>query len=92
MGFEIKFNWALQIELVDTLIEGEVYEFVKNGNRVFPIETPIDLISPKREAIAKVHILEFVNLKNETRGKYKIIKIYRDEEKKILTNYWIENE
>lgn len=92
MGFEIKFNWALQIDELDNLVEGEVYDFVKTGNRAFPIETPIDLINPKREAVAKVHILEFSNTKTETRGKYKVIKIYTGEEKDILTNYWIENQ
>lgn len=92
MGFEIKFNWALQIDEPNNLSEGEVYDFVKSGNRAFPIETPIDLINPKREAVAKVHILEFSNTKTETKGKYKVIKIYIGEEKTILTNYWIENQ
>lgn len=92
MGFEIKFNWALQIEEPDNLVEGEVYDFVKTGNRAFPIETPIDLINLKREAVAKVHILEFSNTKTETKGKYKVIKIYKGEEKTILSNYWMENQ
>lgn len=91
MGFEIKFNWALQIEPVDDLVEGGIYDFVKSGSRAFPIETPIDLINPNREAIAKIHILEFTNTNTETKGKYRVIKIYKGEEKDVLTNYWIEN-
>ncbi len=92
MGFEIKFNWVLQIEQPSSLQDGLVYDFSKAGNRAFPIETPIDLISPSREAIAKIVILEFVNIKGETSGKYKVVKVYKDEEKRILTNYWIENQ
>jgi len=92
MGFEIKFNWALQIEEPKNLSEGEVYDFIKSGNRIFPIEIPIDLINSRREAVAKVHILEFSSTKTETKGKYKVIKIYTGEEKTVLTNYWIENE
>jgi hypothetical protein len=92
MGFEIKFNWALQIGLTKDLMEGEIYDFVKGGNRVFPIKTPIDLISSEREAIAKIKIIEFTNTKEATRGKYRVIKIYKGEEKELLTKYWIENE
>lgn len=92
MGFEIKFNWALQIEPAADLAEGGVYDFSKSGNRIFPIEIPIDLINSKREAFAKIHVLEFANTKTGTKGKYKVIKIYNGEEKNILTNYWIENE
>lgn len=91
MGFGIKFNWALKIDPADNLTEGKIYDFEKNGNRVFPIETPIDLINSNREAIAKVNILEFTNTKDKTKGKYKVIKIYKGEEKDVLTNYWIEN-
>lgn len=92
MGFQVKFNWALQIDEPTDLVEGRVYDFIKSGNRVFPIEIPIDLINSSREAVAKIHILEFCNNKIETRGKYKIIKIYKGEEKNILTSYWIENQ
>lgn len=92
MGFEIKFNWVLQIEPADDLIPGEVYYFKKSGSRAFPIETSIDLINLSREAIAKIHILEFNNTNKETKGKYRILKIYEGEEKKVLTNYWIENQ
>lgn len=91
MGFEIKFNWALKIDLEDEFAEGKIYDFKKSGNRVFPIETPIDLINERREAIAKIHVLEFRNTKTETTGKFKIIKIYQGKEKEFLTNYWIEN-
>ena len=92
MGFEIKFNWALQIEAESSLAENSVYDFSKKGNRVFPIDTPIDLLNLKREAVAKIKVLEFTNTGEETNGKFKVVKIYKDEEKRILTNYWIENE
>ena len=93
MGFGITFNWALQIEVSpDDLKENMIYDFVKSGNRVFPLETPIDLINLQREAVAKVSIMEFANDRSGTRGKYKVIKKYTHEEKLMLTNYWIENE
>lgn len=92
MGFEIKFNWALQIEPESSLEENSIYDFSKKGSRAFPIDTPIDLLNLKRGAVAKIKVLEFTNTGGETKGKFKVVKIYKDEEKRILTNYWIENE
>lgn len=91
MGFEIKFNWVLQLESESALEENSVYYFLKTGSRAFPIDTSIDLINSKREAVAKVRILEFSNTGKETKGKFKVVKIYQGEEKKVLTNYWLEN-
>ena len=92
MGFQIKFNWVLQIDLQDQLEPNKEYNFSKTGNRVFPIKTPIDLINLNRIAIAKIELLEFMNTENNTSGKYIVLKVYSGEEKNILTNYWEENQ
>ena len=68
------------------------YNFSKSGNRVFPIGTPMDLINSSREALSKISILEFTNTEKETTGKFKVLKVYTGEEKRILTQYWIENQ
>ena len=91
MGFEIKFNWALQTTIPEKLKTNSIHDFSKSGYRVFPINTPIDLINEGREAIAKVKILEFMNSDEKTTGKYQIIKIYSGKEKEILSKYWEEN-
>jgi hypothetical protein len=92
MGFPIKFNWVLQTNQNSSLEVGKTYNFSKSGNRNFPLGTPIDLINSKREAIAKISVLEFTNKKDETTGKFRVLKIYEGEEKTILTAYWIENQ
>jgi len=92
MGFKITFNWALQIDCQDTVEQDKEYNFSKEGNRSFPINTPIDLINLERDAIAKIKILEFTNTEGKTSGKYKILKLYSGDEKKILSNYWRENQ
>ena len=92
MGLSVKFNWVLQIDPVDKLEEKRAYEFQKAGNRVFPIETPIDLIDSDRNALAKVKVISFLNSSNATSGKFEVIKIYSGEEKIVLSNYWLENE
>ena len=92
MGSQIKFNWVLQIDCQNQLEIDKKYEFSKTGNRVYPIKTPIDLIDSDRIAIAKVEILEFINTENNTSGKYKVLKVYSGDEKRILSNYWKENQ
>lgn len=92
MGLSVIFNWVLQIDPVDKLEEKRAYEFQKAGNRVFPIETPIDLIDSDRNALAKVKVISFLNSSNATSGKFQVIKIYSGEEKIVLSNYWLENE
>lgn len=96
MGSAVKFNWVLQIEPPDNLKVQGSYLFEKDGNRVFPLGTPIDLIGPDRNAIAKIKILSFENSTKDTggitTGSFEVTKIYTGTEKSVLTNYWIENQ
>ena len=91
VGFTVKFNWVLQIKTPDSLEVNLVYPFEKAGNRVFPIDTAIDLIDLDRNAIAKIKILSFLNERELTTGSFKVIKIYSGNEKAVLSNYWLEN-
>jgi len=92
MGFSIKFNWVLQVEPPESLTVKCLYPVKKSEYRIFPLDTPIDLIDLKRAAIAKIRIKSFSNESGSTSGVYEVLKIYADTEKAILTNYWIENE
>lgn len=92
MGFGVKFNWVLQIDPKSSLEKESIHGFSKDGNRIFPIKTPIDLINSNREALAKISILWFKNIEKETTGEFKVLKVYTGEEKRILTQYWIENQ
>ncbi len=92
MGFSVKFNWVLQINTSGLLDIGKEYNFEKEGNRVFPLDTPIDLINSRREAIAKIKIIHYTNNLDQTTGTYRVIKIYSGQEKEILDNYWMENQ
>ena len=92
MGFSTKFNWVLQIEGPDFLDISNNYSFSKEGNRVFPIKTPIDLICMNRTAIAKIQIIEFTNKDSITDGVFRVLKIYEGIEKEVLSNYWLENQ
>jgi len=95
MGFKIELNWALKLKPENGLDEnnlevGEIYEFSKEEHRVYPVNIPIDLINNNWEAVAKIIIIEVKNAGGKTSGRYKVLKIYKGEEKKVLTNYWRE--
>ena len=92
MGFSVKFNWVLQITPPRSLEINTAYAFSKKGNRIFPLDTPIDLIDMERNAIARVKILSFTNTLENTQGEFQVVKVYSGDEKRILTNYWIENQ
>jgi hypothetical protein len=91
MSFPARFNWVLQIEVPEQLGVEQTYAFSKPENRVFPIGTPIDLISPDREAIAKIKVTDFTQDGDKTTGSFTVIKLYKSTEKDVLTNYWKEN-
>ena len=92
MGFPIKFNWVLQFDSTDIIETGKAYPFTKDGNRVFPIDTTIDLISSDRQAVAKIRIKWFSNSQSATTGEFEVVKVYSGEEKIILSKYWMEND
>jgi len=95
MGYKFEFNWALKLKpeegFPSELIEGKIYKFHKNESRIYPLGCNLDLINNEWEVFAQVQILEFTVNEKETRGEYKITKIYSDLERKILTKIAKEN-
>jgi len=96
MGFKIEFNWILKLKPENGLDERslqvhELYNFSKDEYRVYPVHHPIDLLNKDSEAVAKVLVTEFTNKDGKTTGKYKVLKIYSDQEKEFITKYWREN-
>jgi hypothetical protein len=92
MGFPVTFNWVLQTHAPTILETKARYAFEKEGNRFFPLNAPIDLIDKERNALAKIKVLRFQNTANKTQGEYEILKVYTGDEKRILSNYWMENQ
>lgn len=92
MGFSIKFNWVLQMSPPEGIEPGRIHPFNKTGNRIFPLDTPIDLIDADRNAVAKIKVKSFTNESGITTGLFQVIKNYTGNEKVVLTNYWRENQ
>ena len=64
MGSKIEFNWALKLSpengLNESILrEGEIFEFTKSENRVYPINIPIDLINQDWIGLARVIVIEY---------------------------------
>lgn len=69
----------------NNLVEGKEYTFKKDGHRLFMIDTPMELITPDWQVLARVMITEFTMGHNETKGVYKVLKVYSDEEVKVVS-------
>jgi len=56
------------------------YSFEKSKHRLYMLDTPMQLLTDKWQAIATIIITEITVGNNKTRGKFKVLKIYSDEE------------
>ena len=93
MGSKIEFNWVLKLKsengLDESILkEGEIYQFTKTGNRIYPINIPIDLLNQDWKALARVIVIEYTNKENIITGRYRVVRIYTEEESRNITNYW----
>jgi hypothetical protein len=55
---------------------GKVFNFKKEKQRLYMIDTPMNLLSDKWEAIALILITEITVNQKYTKGKYKVLKIF----------------
>ncbi len=92
MGYKTEFNWVLKLKpeqgFPEKLEIGKVYEFEKNDCRVYPVDIPIDLADKDWNVVAKVVVLQFTCGFGKTKGLFKIKKIYNEDERKFLSEYW----
>ena len=93
MGYNTEFNNALKLKPMQGLDEtnlriGNVYSFTKDGYRIYPVDTPIDLLNQDWEPLARVMIIKTALSEKKTTGNYKVLKIYSENEKKVLVEYW----
>lgn len=92
MWTSLKMNWVLQSQKIPTNLTIDTpYKAKRDGVRMFPLTTPIDLIDRERNAIAKISIQKIVITESSTTVHYIVLKIYTEAEREVLTNYWKEN-
>lgn len=69
----------------DNLQEGKEYSFQKEKHRLYLLDTPMDLITEDWQAIAKVVVTEITIGHGQTSGRYKILKVFTDEEMRVVS-------
>jgi hypothetical protein len=87
------FNWSQQCCLKlskeqgspTDLSVGNEYSFKKKGYRLYSLETPIELITPDWKVVARVVITEVTAKQGLTSGKYRVLKVYSEEEKRVVS-------
>ncbi len=92
MGYEIEFNWILKIDTAEDLSQellkaGSVLDFHKSGRRIYPIGIPIELVNEKWDVIAEVVILETTIGHDKTNGRFKVLKIPKQQCKSLYFSY-----
>lgn len=95
MGDKSEVNWALKLEegleeLTESLIEGGEDEFKKEGKRIYPIDVPLLLADKDWNILAAVRIMDYKTYDNKTKGIYKVIRIFNEEDRKTLTRIYRE--
>lgn len=89
MGYKFEINWALKLKpeqgFPEELRENETYNFIKKESRIYPLGCNLQLINEDWEAIGDIQISEITINEKETKGKFKLVKIYSEEEKKHST-------
>lgn len=86
MGSKKEFNWVLKLKgTLENLAAGEVRTFEKAEERIYPINMPIMLADGNWNIPAAVSIIDYTTSDNKTTGRYKVVRVFNEEEKKILT-------
>ncbi|MDP3027447.1 MAG: hypothetical protein Q8N63_07075 [Nanoarchaeota archaeon] len=86
MGAKKEFYWVLKLKgSLDGLVEGDERSFEKAEERVYPINMPIMLADGDWNIVAAVSITEYMESTNKTSGKYKVVRIFNEDERKVLT-------
>jgi len=91
MGYVTEFNWVLNLKPEQGLDEknieiGTEYKFSKKDNRVYPLNKSILLVNKGWIAVGMVKVTEFTNRPEGTAGKYVVIDIFKEEERKLISN------
>jgi len=69
----------------DKLVEGKEYSFKQEGHRLYMLDTPIELLTDTWKVIARIMITELTVGHNKTKGIYKVLKVYSDEEVRVVS-------
>lgn len=91
MSTEYKLNALLSLppSFTDELSEGNIYTIEKEGTRIMPVETPMEVCDSNYVYLGKVKVTELVLTNKKTRITFEVVKVFTKEESKIFTDTFI---
>lgn len=93
MGFPIIFNCLLtipadQIDMTN-LRKGQLFDVTKDGERLYPLNIPIELCDEQHHYLAKVAVRKLTLTKGQTSLQVQILKVFSDAEAQVYTDNYI---
>ena len=89
MGYKLEFNIVLSITSstlkVSELEAGKQYTTIKDGERLFPLNIPIDLCDSEYNFYAKVAVRKLILCEGKTELNFDVLKLFTDAESKVIT-------
>ena len=90
MGYKVEFNTILSVpgDVLDvsSLEIGKIYEVTKDGERIFPLNIPIDLSDESYHFVAKVVVRKLTLEKGKTTLFIEVQKIFSAHEANVISS------
>jgi hypothetical protein len=90
MGYHLEFNTILSVPVgrldLSQLEVGKSYDVIKDGERIFPLNIPIDLCGEDYKFVAKVAVRKLILSKGETVLSFDVLKLFNDEESRVISD------
>lgn len=71
---------------------GKEYHFYKEGHRLYQIKVPMDLRTSDWKFICRIIVKEYTIGEGRTEGTYIPVKLFSEEDKKIITKAYVSDE
>lgn len=88
MGYFVKFNWLLRLNPtfdISMIKEGATLTYTAEGERIFPLNIPIEISDSEATYLAKIVIRKLVLEKDTTTVTFEVLKMFTPEESKVYT-------
>ncbi len=93
MGYNLEINSLLKVPEgaldLSQLATGSVYELSKEGQRLYPLNIPVELCDHSYRYLAKVKVTELCLSADKTNLKIEVIKVFSEEESEVFSRNFI---
>lgn len=93
MGYRLDFNCLLRVENIDldlhTIKPGERYTITKEGNRLYPLNIPLEICDQDYRYYGKIAVRRLILETGKTILEIEILKVFTDAEANVYTSNFI---